>query len=130
VQAVLALAVIAVIVVLVRRTRSGDLVLALVALGTFAASPYTLTYDLPVVALAIARLAVRDRSWSLGEACIYGSVWALPLAAAPLAIAELPIAAPLLVTALAAICARSWASAARAPAGSLAAAAPAAKMWP
>jgi hypothetical protein len=96
-QAAVTLTAIAVVVVLVRRARDADLRLALVAVGTFVASPYALTYDLPIVALVLARLALRDGGWRPAEAVLCGLAWALPIAAIPLALEGVPVAAVALV---------------------------------
>ena len=105
-QAALALATAVVVVLRVRRTRDTDTVLGLVTLGTFAASPYVLTYDLPIVAMVLARLAARDRQWSLAQAGLFGAAWALPLVAPVLALGGLPVAAPLILAVGATLCVR------------------------
>jgi hypothetical protein len=96
-QAVVSVATIAVSLIAVRRTPDPTLRLAIVAAATFVASPYALTYDMPVIALVIARFAVRDgdAAWGAGLAALYCAVLALPLAAPALAFMKLPLAAPL-----------------------------------
>lgn len=101
-QVALALAVIGATAWVASRTHDPDRRLALIGLGTFAASPYTLTYDLPVVALVIARLAARSgpgERWPAPLAAILGTVWALPLASPMLTAFGLPVA-PLALLAL------------------------------
>jgi hypothetical protein len=106
-QVVLALATIALLVLRVRRARDVDIVLGLVTLGTFAASPYSFTYDLPVLALVLARLAVREEFWPPARAGLFAAAWALPLAAPALALAGIPVAAPILLAVLGILCARA-----------------------
>lgn len=93
-QVVLGLGAIVVAMLGVRRTRDPDTRLMLVAAATFLATPYALTYDLPVLMVAIARLAVRrDRAgWTPVEAAAYGAAWALPLASATLMALGMPLA--------------------------------------
>ena len=82
----------------VRRTHDADLRLALIASATFVATPYALTYDLPVLALVMARLYARQPEvrWTLAEAMTYGGAWALPLASLLLAMIG-PQLAPLFI---------------------------------
>lgn len=91
-QTVIAAAAIAACAFAVRRTDDPDTRLALVAAATFLATPYALTYDLPVIALVIARLVARKPrgTWTPAEAAIYGGAWAIPLASMPLFIIGLP----------------------------------------
>ncbi|MDX2205665.1 MAG: glycosyltransferase family 87 protein [Hyphomicrobiaceae bacterium] len=99
-QAIIAVAAIALVMVSVRRTQDASLRLGLVAAGTFVASPYALTYDLPVLAVALARLAARPQTrWTRGEAALVCAVLAMPLAAPVLSILHLPLV-PLLTGAL------------------------------
>jgi Glycosyltransferase family 87 len=100
VQVVLLLATVAAVVTLVRRARDADSVLALVAAGTFVASPYALTYDLPILALVIARHAERHHEWTRAEACLFGLTWALPLLTIQLLLAGIPIPALVLAAVL------------------------------
>ncbi|RTL72771.1 MAG: DUF2029 domain-containing protein [Hyphomicrobiales bacterium] len=96
-QAVVSVATVAAAMIAVRRTQDATLRLGFVAAATFVASPYALTYDMPIIALVIARFAVRDgeTAWPAGLAGLYCAVLALPLAAPALAFMKLPLAAPL-----------------------------------
>lgn len=96
-QALASVATIAATVIAVRRTQDPTLRLGLVAAATFVASPYALTYDMPIIALVIARFAVRDgeTAWPAGLAALYCAILALPLAAPALAFMKLSLAAPL-----------------------------------
>ena len=79
----------------VRQTADGDRRLAMVAVATFLASPYTLTYDLPVIALVTARVAVRDDgefAWSSSLGAAFAAAWLLPLASPMLAAGGFPFA--------------------------------------
>ncbi len=105
-QLLASLVTVAAIVWLIRCAKDRDIVLGLVGLGAFIASPYALTYDLPIVALVIARLAMRDIAWMSGEAWLLGAAWAVPMLAIPFVLAGLPVAAPVLALAFAAVCRR------------------------
>lgn len=93
-QVAVGLAAVGAAVVCARRTRDPDTLLMLVVAATFVAAPYALTYDLPVLMVAIARLAARRDGvgWTPVEAAVYGTAWALPLASAPLVVLGLPLA--------------------------------------
>jgi len=77
----------------VRRTADAERRLAIVAAATFLATPYALTYDLPVIALVIARLYARapGATWTRLESALYGGAWAIPLASMPLSIVGAPL---------------------------------------
>ncbi len=77
----------------VRKTKDAERRLALVVAATFLATPYALTYDLPIVALFSPDSNARTprQPLSLGEAVIYGGLWAAPLASMPLLIVGLPL---------------------------------------
>ncbi|KAB2915769.1 MAG: DUF2029 domain-containing protein [Hyphomicrobiaceae bacterium] len=105
-QGAAALVTVTAVVWLVRSTKDSDIALGLVGLGAFIASPYALTYDLPIVALVIARLAVRNNGWTSGEDWLLGAAWAAPMLAIPFVLAGLPVAAPVLALAFAALCRR------------------------
>lgn len=101
VQSLLALLVVIACAMAVRRTRDPDVHLHLVATATFLATPYALTYDLPIVALLIARRFARfpGTQWTMPQAVLFGSAWAAPLCSAPLAAVGLPVV-PLVMGAL------------------------------
>lgn len=101
VQSLLALIVVVACAMAVRRTRDADIRLHLVATATFLATPYALTYDLPVIALVIARRFARDPAaqWTMPQAFLFGSAWAAPLCSAPLTAVGLPVV-PLVMGAL------------------------------
>jgi hypothetical protein len=103
-QVVLLVATVAAVVVAMRQTKCKELRLAVVASAAFVASPYSLTYDLPILALIIARLAVRNGNWTLAESIILGSVWAIPLLTIPLLLLEVPVPAVVVGLAFALFC--------------------------
>lgn len=99
-QGLIAIGTLGLVMTAVRRTRDATLQLAMVAAGTYLASPYALTYDMPVLGLAMARLAAeRPTARTENEARLACAVLALPLAAPVLALLHFPVA-PLLVAAL------------------------------
>lgn len=104
-QILLAAVVIGTVAWAVRADSDPDRRLALIGVGTFLASPYTLTYDLPVIALVIARLASRgeDVHWPVATVVVVGTVWALPFASPMLTAFGLPIA-PLVLAAMLLCC--------------------------
>jgi hypothetical protein len=93
VQVVLTAGVVGACALACRRTRDADTRLLLIATASFLATPYALTYDLPVLALVIARMHVRrEPAWPPLQAVTYGLAWALPLASPSLTMLGLPIA--------------------------------------
>jgi hypothetical protein len=96
-QVALAVLVIGSVAWAVRGEHDPDRRLALIGVGTFLASPYTLTYDLPIIALVIARMATQggtEGRWPAQTAVILGAAWALPLASPMLTAFGVPIAPP------------------------------------
>ncbi len=103
-QAAIAVGTIAVVMLAVRRTQDATERLGLVVAGTFVASPYALTYDLPVVALVVARLGVmRQAPWTPEQGMLYTLLLMLPLASPMLVRLGLPVAGPLMMALLASL---------------------------
>jgi hypothetical protein len=107
-QAGLSALAIAAVVLLVRRTSNREDVLAIVAASAFVVSPYILTYDLPVLALVIARYAERHPHWTRREAYLLGFAWAIPMLTIPLLLIGIPLPALALVLVFAMLCTDIW----------------------
>lgn len=107
-QAGLSALTIAAVVLLVRRARNREDVLAIVAAAAFVVSPYTLTYDLPVLALVIARYAERRPHWTRREAYLLGFAWAIPMLTIPLLLTGIPLPALALVLVFTMLCTDIW----------------------
>jgi len=107
-QAGLSVLAIAAVVVLLRGARNSEDVLAIVAAAAFVVSPYTLTYDLPVLALVIARYAARHPHWRRRESYLLGFAWAIPMLTIPLLLTGIALPALALLLLFAMLCADIW----------------------
>lgn len=96
-QVMITLATVVCAMLYVRKTRDPERRLLFVSAATFLATPYALTYDLPIVSLAIARLLVRGRIDALTPlaAVLFGASWALPLAAPTLSLSGVALGPPI-----------------------------------
>lgn len=93
IQAIISVAAIIACAIAVRRTDNADARLSVIVAATFLVTPYALIYDLPVLALAIARQFARapKASWTSEEVAAYGGVWAMPLASMSLSFIGAPL---------------------------------------
>ena len=100
VQALLAIGALAAVLWVFARSRDWSLQLAVLAVGTFIASPYAFNYDMTTVSLAVALVALRglDSGFLPGERIVLAVTWLLPITVQWMNAVGVPLGTPILAT--------------------------------